>query len=75
MKQCKSHRRYKGVKIPKCDGGRGCDACWETYFAKNGKFSFMLKWLIQQTPEERRESLRQAGIIDADGKLAEKYRR
>lgn len=27
MVACKNWRRYKGVRPPRCDGGRGCQAC------------------------------------------------
>jgi hypothetical protein len=31
MKACKSVNRYKGILKPRCNGGRGCDACWLKY--------------------------------------------
>jgi hypothetical protein len=31
MTQCKSYAKYKGIHKPKCDGGKGCEACWEKY--------------------------------------------
>jgi len=27
MKECKNAKHYKGICPPKCDGGKGCDAC------------------------------------------------
>jgi len=37
-------------------------------------FSFLLDRIKAQTPEETRESLKRAGILDENGQLAEKYR-
>lgn len=31
MRACKKHGSYKGLRMPTCSGGHGCDACWETY--------------------------------------------
>jgi len=28
---CKNASRYKGKTKPKCCGGKGCKACWNTY--------------------------------------------
>lgn len=28
MDRCKSFKRYRGLRDPRCAGGEGCDACW-----------------------------------------------
>ena len=33
MKACKNAKRYSGKQLPRCNGGLGCDACWEKYKA------------------------------------------
>src|SRR5688572_11252052 len=30
---CKSHKRYKGIRQPRCLGGTGCRICWLKYFS------------------------------------------
>jgi hypothetical protein len=30
------HEKYKGVHLPRCNDGQGCDVCWEKYYAKHG---------------------------------------
>jgi hypothetical protein len=37
MKTCKSWRKYKGLREPKCVGGKGCRTCWKKYRAKQAK--------------------------------------
>lgn len=41
---CGKVERYKGLKEPKCLGGKGCDACWDKY--KNPP-SYSLPWLMK----------------------------
>ena len=31
MKRCRNAKKYKGLKPPRCDGYRGCDACREIF--------------------------------------------
>jgi len=31
MKKCKNAKTYKGIHKPRCNGGKGCDACWAMY--------------------------------------------
>lgn len=31
MKKCRSVKNYKGIHKPRCNGGKGCDECWEIY--------------------------------------------
>lgn len=31
MKECTSFKEYKGILPPKCNGGKGCEACWKKY--------------------------------------------
>mgnify|MGYP003473614235 CR=1 FL=1 len=34
MKKCLSYRKYKGIIKPRCNDGKGCDACMEKYSSK-----------------------------------------
>ena len=38
MKNCSPARvaRYKGIRPPACNGGRGCDPCFKKYAAPGG---------------------------------------
>lgn len=38
-----------------------------------GRFDYVLEWMKTRTQEERLDTLRRAGIIDADGELADHY--
>lgn len=35
MKRCEDFSKYLGLKIPECDEGYGCDACWAKYLAQD----------------------------------------
>ena len=32
MKKCKNAENYKGIHPPKCNGGNGCDTCWDIFY-------------------------------------------
>lgn len=31
MKKCSNAKNYKGIRPPKCNKGRGCEACWAIF--------------------------------------------
>ena len=33
---CKYWDKYKGIRRPKCSGGKGCKMCWAIYNSVNG---------------------------------------
>jgi len=35
--ECKSYRRYKGLRKPRCNDGKGCKKCNEKYRQAKGK--------------------------------------
>jgi len=35
MKMCKNYKRYKGIRVPRCNGGKGCLKCWEKFRRKS----------------------------------------
>lgn len=35
MKKCGYAKKFRGTRVPKCDKGQGCDACWEKWQAKH----------------------------------------
>lgn len=36
MKDCSPTKvaKYKGIRKPTCNGGKGCDACWHKYYVR-----------------------------------------
>ena len=29
LKDCGNSKKYKGIRPPRCDDGKGCEACWK----------------------------------------------
>jgi hypothetical protein len=42
IKQCKN-KKYKGMRPPKCNGGKGCETCWKAYNEKLDKFIELIR--------------------------------
>jgi len=53
IEQCKGHKRYKGIRKPKCNGGNPCEAClakFEDVQSKAFEKDFSLEDLFDATP-------------------------
>jgi hypothetical protein len=33
--RCRNSKRYRGKRLPRCNGGYGCWACWERWLWVN----------------------------------------
>jgi len=51
-KPCRSFKKYKGVRVPRC----GCEACWKKYFKKHRE---ELTELVKQMRSEKEWNLKE----------------
>lgn len=53
MTKCKNASRYKGIHPPRCDGGRGCIACWDKYNDVTSKLHEQAENLADRVEDRR----------------------
>lgn len=52
MIRCRSASIYKGVFMPKCNKGRGCDTCWRIYkYREVGSLMSNVCYNLSQAPQ------------------------
>ena len=46
--RCASHRKYKGIQFPKCNGGAPCEACLRKYYETHDDKILLMRYKYEE---------------------------